>query len=74
MLLYSSVDVSLPNYITYRTCYTRSSDLQFIEPDTAISAYKYNFFLTSIWLWNKLPSDVTSCDNIDTLKEHSICK
>ena len=56
-IIHSSVDASLPSYITYRTRHTRGSDLKFIQPDTAIDAYKYSFFPTSIRLWNNLPRD-----------------
>jgi len=69
-IIYNSVDVSLPNYIMYKTRYTRSSDLKLIKPDTAINAYKYSFFPAAIRLWNNLPRDVINSDNIDTFKEH----
>ena len=67
-MIHSSVDVSLPSYITYRTRHTRGSELKFIQPDKSIDAYKYNFFPTSIRLWNNLPRDTISCNN--TFKEH----
>ena len=63
-IIHNSVDVSLPTYITYRTRHTRGSDLKFIQPYTAIDAYKYSFFPTSIRLWNYLPRDTISCNNI----------
>jgi len=69
-IIYNSADVSLPNYIMYRTRYPRSSDLKLIQPDTAINAYKYSFFPAAFRLWNNLPRDIICCDNIDTFKEH----
>ena len=69
-IIRSSVDVSLPSYITHRTRHTRGSDLKFIQPDTTIDAYKYSFFPTSIRLWNNLPRDIISCNNLDSFKEH----
>ena len=69
-IIHSSMDVSLPSYITHRTRHTRGSDLTFIQPDTAIDAYKYSFFPTSIQLWNNLSIDTINCNNLDTFKEH----
>ena len=47
-IIHSIADVSLPDYIAHRSRYTRSSELKFIQPDTAIDSYKYSFFPASI--------------------------
>jgi len=52
-IIYNSVDVSLPNYIMYKTRYTRSSDLKLIQPDTTINAYNYSFFPAAIQLFEQ---------------------
>ena len=69
-IIHSSMNVSLPSYITYRTRHTRGSDLKFIQSDTVIDAYKYSFFPTSIRLWNNLPRNIISCNNLDSFKKH----
>ena len=69
-IIHSSVNVSLPSYITHRTTHTKGSNLKFIQPDTAIDAYKYSIFPTSIRLWNNLPRDTISCNNLDSFKGH----
>ena len=65
-ILHNIVDVTLPSYITCTpsTRLTRGHDQKFILPQSGIDAYKFNFFLSSIRLWNNLP--------IKTVHAHTI--
>ncbi|KAA2237151.1 hypothetical protein F0L74_32775 [Chitinophaga agrisoli] len=48
---------------------TRNSDDQtFIPPSSKNDCHMHSFFPNTVRLWNKLPSDIKSSDNVDTLK------
>ena len=42
-IIHNLVDVTLPNYITPATRFTRGHDQKFILPQPRIDAYKFNF-------------------------------
>ena len=65
-IIHNLVDVTLPNYITPATRFTRGHDQKFILPQTRIDAYKFNFFPDSIRLWNSLPLETVHAHTIDS--------
>ena len=64
-IIHNLVDVTLPNYITPATRFTREHDPKFILPQPRIDAYKFNFFPDSIRLWNSLPLETVHAHTID---------
>ena len=65
-IIHNLVDVTLPNYITPATRFTRGHDQKFILPQPRIDAYKFNFFPDSIRLWNSLPLETVHAHTIDS--------
>ena len=65
-IIHNQVDVTLPNYITPATRFTRGHDQKFILPQPRIDAYKFNFFPDSIRLWNSLPLETVHAHAIDS--------
>ena len=64
-IIHNLVDITLPNYITPATRFTRGHDQKFILPQPRFDAHKFNFFQDSIRLWNSLPLETVHAHTTD---------
>jgi len=68
-ITHQTVDLKLPDYITYNYGITRGHDYKLTLPPTRIDSYKYSYFPATITLWNKLPNETVNATSIDTFAE-----
>ena len=75
-ITHQTVDLKLPDYITYNYGITWGHDYKLTLPPTRIDSYKYSYFPATITLWNKLPNETVNATSIDTFAEliaHWLC-
>ena len=59
-LLHNRFDMSFSDYFEFNTFSTKSHSKTLVCKQSVVNAYRYSFFVNSIFIWNRLPFSVVS--------------
>ena len=57
-----------PEYVSSRTNYSLRANDNLVVPFARTERYKRSFLISSVKLWNNLPSNIRSCSSIASFK------